>query len=162
MQSLFPSRGSITADCITGRESSSSFAVLLLEVTTTLSATEPDEAHAQGRKVQRSLKELQTSQPGCWKQQSCRTQGKWSVQTQVSTASASQISSLLPQLSRTIFTSFGLTHHSFTGYLHLPNRNKNAKKILKHKSYEEQLGNLGLFSLVNRGRLREDLSTPYN
>lgn len=50
------------------RETLSSFAALLLEVTTTLSATEPDEVHAQGRKMQRSLKELQLSQSGCFKQ----------------------------------------------------------------------------------------------
>lgn len=110
MQRLFPSRGSITADCITVRETSSSFAILLLEVTAALRASEPDEVHAQGGEVQRSLKQLQTSQPGCWKQQSYRIQGKWSVQTQVMTASASLTSSPLPLLKVGLFLTLWASH----------------------------------------------------
>lgn len=64
MQSLFPSRGSITTDCmtVTGKPAPG----WLLEITSALSITEPDSIHTYYRadNVQRSLKEVWTASLG--------------------------------------------------------------------------------------------------
>lgn len=140
VQSLFLSRGSIAADCSRVRETSSSLLFccwrsLLPSVQVSLMRHMP--------RVERCRDPWESSKQASLVAGSNRAAGprengqgrpRWAQQV------PHKYLHFFHSLSRIIFNSFGLTHHRFTSYIHFPKKNNNAKIILQHESYEEQLG----------------------